>query len=88
MNKKKIWESYRFPLILLAGIVIGAIIGLVFGEKATVLAPLGDIFINLMFTIVVPMVFISITNAVGSMLNMKRLGKILGSLVVLSLIHI
>lgn len=81
MDKKKIWESYRFPLILLAGIVIGAILGLVMGEKATVFAPLGDIFINLMFTIVVPMVFISITNAVGSMLNMKRLGKILGSLV-------
>lgn len=82
MDKKKILESYRFPLILLAGIIIGALIGLVFGEKATVLAPLGDIFINLMFTIVVPMVFVSITNAVGSMLNMKRLGKILGSLVV------
>lgn len=81
MDKKKIWDSYRFPLILLAGIIAGAIIGVVFGEKATVLAPLGDIFINLMFTIVVPMVFISITNAVGSMLNMKRLGKILGSLV-------
>lgn len=81
MDKKKIWESYRFPLILLAGILTGAILGLVLGEKATVLAPLGDIFINLMFTIVVPMVFISITNAVGSMLNMKRLGKILGSLV-------
>ena len=81
MDKKKIWESYRFPLILLAGIITGAILGLVLGEKATVLAPLGDIFINLMFTIVVPMVFVSITNAVGSMLNMKRLGKILGSLV-------
>lgn len=81
MDKKKIWESYRFPLMLLAGILVGAVIGVVFGEKATVLAPLGDIFINLMFTIVVPMVFISITNAVGSMLNMKRLGKILGSLV-------
>lgn len=82
MDKKKIWESYRFPLMLLAGILIGAVIGVIFGEKATVLAPLGDIFINLMFTIVVPMVFISITNAVGSMLNMKRLGKILGSLVI------
>ncbi len=81
MDKKKIWESYRFPLILLAGIITGAILGLVLGEKATILAPLGDIFINLMFTIVVPMVFVSITNAVGSMLNMKRLGKILGSLV-------
>ena len=80
MDKKKIWESYRFPLILLTGILTGALIGYVMGEKATILEPLGDIFINLMFTIVVPMVFISITNAVGSMLNMKRLGKILGSM--------
>ncbi|GMQ59361.1 dicarboxylate/amino acid:cation symporter [Vallitalea sediminicola] len=83
MNKKEVWKSYRFPLILLAGIVTGAIIGAVMGKKATVLAPLGDIFINLMFTIVVPMVFVSITSAVGSMLNMKRLGKILGSLVII-----
>nr|WP_330408002.1 dicarboxylate/amino acid:cation symporter [Vallitalea guaymasensis] len=67
----------------MAGIVTGAIIGAVMGKKATVLAPLGDIFINLMFTIVVPMVFVSITSAVGSMLNMKRLGKILGSLVLI-----
>lgn len=81
MDKKKIWASYKFPLMLLAGILIGAIIGVVFGEKATALAPLGDIFLNLMFTIVVPMVFVSITTAVGNMVNMKRLGKILGSLV-------
>ena len=81
MDKKKIWESYRFPLILLAGIIVGAVIGVIFGEKATVLQPIGQIFINLMFTIVVPMVFVSITTAVGSMLNMKRLGKILGSMV-------
>lgn len=81
MNIKKIWDSYRFPLILLGGILIGAILGIVMGEKATVLAPVGDIFLNLMFTIVVPMVFVSITSAVGSMVNMKRLGKILGGLV-------
>lgn len=81
MDKKKIWDSYRFPLILLGGIIIGAILGLVMGEKASVFEPLGQIFLNLMFTIVVPMVFVSITTAVGNMLNMKRLGKILGSLV-------
>lgn len=81
MNAKKIWQSYKFPLILLGGIFIGALIGIIFGEKATVLSPLGDIFLNLMFTIVVPMVFVSITTAVGNMVNMKRLGKILGSLV-------
>ena len=81
MDKKTIWESYRFPIILVTGIIIGCILGVVLGEKATVLSPIGDIFINLLFTVVVPMVFVSIVNAVGSMLNMKRLGKILGSLI-------
>lgn len=81
MNAKKIWDSYKFPLLLVGGILVGAILGIVLGEKATVLAPIGDIFLNLMFTIVVPMVFVSITTAVGNMVNMKRLGKILGSLV-------
>ena len=70
MDKKKIWDSYRFPLILLGGIIIGALLGLVLGERATVLAPVGQIFLNLMFTIVVPMVFVSITTAVGNMVNM------------------
>lgn len=81
MNKSTIWKNYRFPIILLLGITIGAILGVVLGEKAKVLAPLGDIFLNLMFTIVVPMVFVSISSAVGNMVNMKRLGKIMGSLV-------
>lgn len=81
MDKKKIWSNYRFPLLLLGGIVIGAIIGIIMKEKAAVFAPLGQIFLNLMFTIVVPMVFVSITTAVGNMVNMKRLGKILGSLI-------
>ena len=81
MDKKSIWKSYRFPIILVIGIVVGALLGVPLGEKATVLKPLGDIFLNLMFTIVVPMVFVSITTAVGNMVNMKRLGKILGNLV-------
>lgn len=81
MNKSEIWKNYRFPIILLSGIAIGAVLGIVLGEKAKVLAPLGDIFLNLMFTIVVPMVFVSIASAVGNMVNMKRLGRIMGSLV-------
>ena len=77
MKNKKFFDRY-FPFILLAGIVIGSFLGLILGEKATILKPLGDIFLNLMFTIVVPMVFISITSAVASMADLRRLGKILG----------
>ncbi|MGE4484119.1 MAG: dicarboxylate/amino acid:cation symporter [Oscillospiraceae bacterium] len=78
MNKSDFWKNYRFPLILIVSIVVGCLIGVIFGEKATVLSPLGDIFLNLMFTIVVPLVFVSIASAVGNMMNMKRLGKIIG----------
>ena len=39
MNKSEIWKNYRFPIILLSGIMIGAVIGVIFGEKAKVLAP-------------------------------------------------
>lgn len=82
MQKKTFWEQYKTPILLLGGIAIGSIIGIIspaFGQK---LSPLGDIFLNLLFTIVVPLVFVSIACAVGSMANMKRLGKILGSTVV------
>ncbi len=80
LEKQSFWKNYRFPIILLAGIIIGSIIGLIMGEKAIVLKPFGQVFINLMFTAVVPLVFVTISSAVGSMLNMKRLGKILGNM--------
>jgi len=66
-------------MVLVAGIVTGCIIGFIYGEKATVLKPFGQIFLNLMFTAVVPLVFSSLASSVTSMTNMKRLGKILGN---------
>lgn len=85
-NKISIWQNYRFPLILLGSIILGSIIGLVIGEKATVLKPLGDIFLNLMFTIVVPLVFLTISSAVSAMVDMKRLGKIIGNMLLVFVI--
>ena len=88
MEKKKssVWQNYRFPVILLSSIILGSIIGIILGPKATVLKPLGDIFLNLMFTIVVPLVFFTISSAVASMVDMKRLGKIIGTMLVIFLI--
>lgn len=78
--KRSLWESYRFPIILLISIVLGSVIGAIFGKKAMALQPLGQVFLNLMFTVVVPLVFFTISSAVGNMLNMRRLGKIMGYL--------
>lgn len=86
MQKKSFWEQYKMPILLLGGIAIGALIGIISPDFGTKLKPLGDIFLNLMFTIVVPLVFASIASAVGAMANMKRLGKILGSTVLTFLV--
>lgn len=83
---KSIWKSYRFPILLISSILVGSILGLILGEKATVLKPLGDIFLNLMFTAIVPLVFATISSAIGNMMDMKRLGKILGSLLLVFVI--
>ncbi|MDR1835220.1 MAG: dicarboxylate/amino acid:cation symporter [Fusobacteriaceae bacterium] len=80
-KKNNVLSNYRFSIILIGAIIIGTIIGLVFGEKAMVLKPLGDIFINLMFTLVVPLVFTTIASSVSDMADMKRLGSILKYLV-------
>lgn len=75
-----ILRNYRFPLLILLGVALGAVVGLVFGERAAVVKPFGSIFINMMFTLVVPLVFFSISSAVAGMDSAKRLGSILGSM--------
>ena len=75
---KLIWKQYRMTILLFLSIVIGTILGLLLKEDAKVLKPFGDIFLNLMFTIVVPLVFFTIASSVSSMIDLKRLGKLLG----------
>lgn len=74
---KKIWKNYKSTIILLLSIIIGTIVGLIFKEKTCVLSPLGDIFLNLMFVIIVPLIFLTITSSIIKMENPKRLGKII-----------
>lgn len=74
---KNFIKNYKQTIILLASIIIGAIIGLIFKEKAAVLSPLGDIFINMMFIIIIPLIFLTITTSISKMKSGKRLGKVL-----------
>ncbi len=74
---KNFLKTYRSIIILLVAIIIGAIVGIAFKEKAAVLSPLGDIFLNLMFIVIVPLIFLSITTSITKMKQPKRLGKIM-----------
>ena len=81
-KKQSIWEAYKFSIILLGAIFIGSIVGIQMGEKATVFKPFGDLFINGMFMVVVPLVFVTISSSIAGMNDMKRLGKILKTMLI------
>lgn len=74
---KNFFKNYKSTIILLFAIIIGAIVGIIFKEKAAVLSPLGDLFLNLMFIIIVPLVFLNISTAIAKMTQPKRFGKIM-----------
>lgn len=83
---KKIIKNYKSTLILLGSVVIGAICGLIFKEKAEIVKPLGDLFLNLLLVIIVPLIFFTITSSISKMNEKKRLSKILISTIVIFLI--
>jgi Na+/H+-dicarboxylate symporter len=74
------FKSYGFSLLLIVSIGIGSVVGIVLKKEAVLLKPFGDLFLNLLFTAIVPLVFFSIASAVASMSNMNRLGKILSAM--------
>lgn len=74
---KTFFKNYKQTIILLISIIIGTIVGIVYKEKTEVLKPFGDIFINLMFVIIIPLVFLTIATSISKMKQPKRLGKIM-----------
>ena len=75
---KNFFKNYGFILAMLAGIAAGCIVGLVAPEFAGNLEPLGTLVTNMMFCVVVPMVFCSICSAIANMPSAKRAGKVMG----------
>lgn len=74
---KKIFKNYKSTFVLIISIIIGGIIGIIFKEDAKVLSPFGDIFINLLLVVIVPLIFLTITTSIAKMNSPKRLGKIM-----------
>ena len=63
-------------LWIIGATIAGAITGLVMGESAKALAPIGDLFMTLIKMIVVPMVFFSLVGGAASLGNSRSAGKI------------
>ena len=81
-DKKSLNLGVKILIGLIAGIVVGAIFWAVMGAEAAgaftakYIKPFGDIFVNLLKFIVVPLVLLSIMDGVISMGDIHKVGKI------------
>lgn len=66
----KLWQK------ILIGMLLGVAVGVIFGQSAAMLKPLGTLFINLIKMIVVPLIFFSIISGVTSLNDPKTMGRV------------
>lgn len=78
-------KPYKSSIILLLALVIGGLVGIIFPALAKKVEPIGQIFLNLLFTIIVPLVGISVISSIASMTDLKKLGKIVTVIFIVSI---
>lgn len=74
LNKK--WFAKNLGLIIILSMFLGILAGVILGEKASMFTPLGDIFVQLIKMVVVPLVAVSIILGAASLGNGATAGKI------------
>ena len=79
---KPIIQLYCFPLILVSSIFLGGVFAVFCEDYVIYLKPFGDIFLNLIFTTIVPMIFFSVSCAIARTSSLKKVGKIMSAMVV------
>jgi Na+/H+-dicarboxylate symporter len=75
-ESKSLFKTYSSIIWLLCGITVGSILGLVFGKDVAIIKPLGDIFLNLLFTAIIPLIFFTIASSIASLERTEKLGKL------------
>ena len=79
--KPSFWKNYSNIILLLIGIFIGSLVGIFTPDFVVYLKPIGDIFLNLLFVTVIPLVFFAIVSAISGIEQQNQLGKIIGTMV-------
>lgn len=76
VKKNNFLKNYSSILLLLGGIIAGTILGLTFGKKIEVIKPIGDIFLNLLFTAIIPLIFFTISSSIANLERTDKLGRL------------
>ncbi|MES3017354.1 MAG: dicarboxylate/amino acid:cation symporter [Bacteroidota bacterium] len=76
-KRSEFLKNYSSIILLLIGIISGTILGLLLGKKVEILKPIGDIFLNLLFTAVIPLIFFAISSSIANIDRTKKMGKVM-----------
>ncbi|MDH4270638.1 MAG: dicarboxylate/amino acid:cation symporter [Candidatus Aminicenantes bacterium] len=75
------------PARILAGLLLGAVAGLVYGPDAAVIRPVGTAFIRLIKMVIMPLIFASLLIGVASLGDLKKLGRVGGKTIAFFLVY-
>ncbi|WP_275288154.1 dicarboxylate/amino acid:cation symporter [Halomonas elongata] len=71
-----LWQRIPLWQKILAGLVLGVLAGALMGEQASLFKPLGDIFINAIKMLIVPLVFSTLVVGITAMRDPQKMGRI------------
>ena len=72
------FKKYWFPISMVMSLLASTLVGMFANKEfVTAISPLGDIFVNLMFTLVIPLVFFTISSSIANMNKKIKLSNIL-----------
>ncbi|MEI4789644.1 C4-dicarboxylate transporter DctP [Bacillus sp. FJAT-53060] len=73
---KRLFNNLTFQVI--AAVIIGIIVGMVWPNVGKEMKPLGDTFINAVKMVIAPIIFLTIVLGIAKMGDMKKVGKVGG----------
>jgi aerobic C4-dicarboxylate transport protein len=76
--RKGLDKSHYLYIAVIAAVILGAIVGLLFPEVGKSLKPLGDGFIKLIKMMIAPIIFCTIVLGIGSIAKAATVGKVGG----------
>ena len=73
------WKNYGFTLALLLGVIAGGVCGLIWGEGTAVVRPVGEVFLDVVFVLIVPLVALSMASATCKVCRSGMAWRLLGT---------
>ena len=72
----KLLRTYGFSFLLIASIATGLLIGRIAPQLAQAIRPIGDLFLNLIFMLIVPLTFFTISSSIAAAGSSQRLSRV------------